>query len=326
MFVILTSRLAFWYGARLVRSNSISIQDLFVAFFSCVLFYVRRHFFFDVAVAVLRVIVANVLVTEFLSSTKNRTLIGAMCLGQSAPSFVAFGVARGAASRIYDIIDRKSAIDPLADDGVVPASIKGDVAFEDVFFNYHSREVEGGAPVLKNLSLKISSGTTHALVGPSGCGKSSTMGLIERFYDTTSGRVTVDGTDVRNLNVRWLRSQMGYVGQMPTLFHATIRDNIAYGAGMEEMVQGTVRMGAIPDLRMRDVTDGQIVAAAKLANAHRFITKLPDGYNTILGERGAMLSGGQKQRICIARAIVGDPKILLLDEATSALDAQVCFF
>jgi ATP-binding cassette, subfamily B (MDR/TAP), member 1 len=237
-----------------------------------------------------------------------------MSLGQAAPSFMAFGAARGAAPRIYEIIDRKSAIDPLADEGVIPFTISGNIAFEAVGFNYHSRAIEGGAPVLKNLSLLIGSGTTHALVGPSGCGKSSTMGLLERFYDVNAGRVTLDGVDVRELNVRWLRSQMGYVGQMPTLFHATIRENIAYGAAMVS-VKG--------ELRLAELTDDEIIAAAKLANAHMFISKLPEGYNTLLGERGAMLSGGQKQRICIARAIVRDPKILLLDEATSALDAQV---
>jgi ATP-binding cassette, subfamily B (MDR/TAP), member 1 len=237
-----------------------------------------------------------------------------MALGQSAPSFIAFGVARGSAPRIYEIIDRKSAIDPLADNGIVPASINGDIKFESVDFNYHSRAIEGGAPVLKNLSLTIDSGTTHALVGASGCGKSSAMGLIERFYDVNAGRVTVDGVDVRELNVRWLRSQLGYVGQTPTLFHATIRENIAHGAVMS---------GTDDKLRRSDLTDDEIIAAAKLANAHKFISRLPDSYDTLLGERGAMLSGGQKQRICIARAIVRDPKILLLDEATSALDAQV---
>jgi ATP-binding cassette, subfamily B (MDR/TAP), member 1 len=223
-----------------------------------------------------------------------------MSLGQAAPSFMAFGAARGAAPRIYEIIDRKSAIDPLADEGVIPFTISGNIAFEAVGFNYHSRAIEGGAPVLKNLSLLIGSGTT--------------MGLLERFYDVNAGRVTLDGVDVRELNVRWLRSQMGYVGQMPTLFHATIRENIAYGAAMVS-VKG--------ELRLAELTDDEIIAAAKLANAHMFISKLPEGYNTLLGERGAMLSGGQKQRICIARAIVRDPKILLLDEATSALDAQV---
>jgi ABC-type multidrug transport system fused ATPase/permease subunit len=236
-----------------------------------------------------------------------------MALGQSAPSFIAFGVAQGAAPRIYEIIDRPSAIDPLADEGILPASIKGDITFNAVDFNYHSRAVEGGAPVLKNLSLAIGSGTTHALVGASGCGKSSALGLIERFYDVNTGSVTVDGVDVRELNVRWLRSQMGYVGQMPTLFHATIRENIACGAAMK---------GIDGERHFADLTGDEIIAAAKLANAHKFISQLPEGYDTLLGERGAMLSGGQKQRICIARAIVCDPKILLLDEATSALDAK----
>jgi ATP-binding cassette, subfamily B (MDR/TAP), member 1 len=252
-------------------------------------------------------------------------MIGAMAFGQAGPSFVAFGVARGAAPRVYEVIDRVSEIDPLGTDGVVPASIEGNISFVSVDFNYRSREVEGGEPVLKKLSLDVASGTTHAFVGPSGCGKTSTISLIERFYDIKSGRVTVDGVDVRDLNVRWLRSQIGYVGQMPTLFHATIRENIAYGASMEENGDNTGRSSGIHALRIRELPDEDIVAAAKLANAHNFISKLPNGYDTILGERGAMLSGGQKQRICIARAVVRNPKILLLDEATSALDAQVCF-
>lgn len=284
-FFPFVSRLSFWYGAKLIRENSMDITDLFVAYF-CV-------------------------------------LIGAMSLGQAAPSFSAFGVARGAAPRVYEIIDRQSPIDPLSDEGVIPDSIKGDLAFEDVEFTYKSRQSEGVPAVLSNLSLKVNVGTTHALVGHSGCGKSSTMGLIERFYDVQSGRVTLDGLDIRTLNVQWLRSQMGYVGQMPILFRATIRDNIAFGAAMELEKEAADKGGGERYvLRRKPVSDNEIIEAAKLANAHNFIKKLPEGYDTLIGERGAMLSGGQKQRICIARAIVRNPKILLLDEATSALDAQ----
>lgn len=267
--------LAFWYGAKLIREGDISITDLFVAFFS--------------------------------------VMIGAMSLGQAAPAFSAFSVAMGAAPRVYEIIDRKSAIDPLSDDGDQPSSVNGSLLFKNVTFNYKSREEADADPVLRGLDLELKAGTTHALVGPSGCGKSSTMSLLLRFYDPRSGQVSLDGNDLRSLNVRWLRSQMGYVGQMPTLFRATIRENIAFGAAIDLESSAT---------KQEDVTEEQIIAAAKLANAHGFITKLPEGYDTLLGERGAMLSGGQKQRICIARAVVRDPKILLLDEATSALDAQ----
>lgn len=246
-----------------------------------------------------------------------------MSLGQAAPSFASFGVACGAAPRVFEIIDRQSPIDPLSDGGVIPDSIRGDIEFEDVGFTYKSRQGEGASPVLANLNLKVNVGTTHALVGHSGCGKSSTMGLIERFYDVQDGRITIDGIDIRTLNVRWLRSQMGYVGQMPTLFRATVRDNIAYGAAVDlDSKAADSRTGLPFVLHRKEVTDHEIIAAAKLANAHNFIKKLPEGYDTLIGERGAMLSGGQKQRICIARAIVRNPKILLLDEATSALDAQ----
>jgi ATP-binding cassette, subfamily B (MDR/TAP), member 1 len=277
MFLIFCAySLCFWYGAKLIRDGDIDTKALIISFFS--------------------------------------TLIGAMSIGQAVPSFTAFSVARGAAPRIYEVIDRKSEIDPLAGDGVIPkGNVRGEIAFNDVTFNYKSRADEGADPVLRSLYLTVHPGTTHALVGSSGCGKSSTMGLIERFYSPQAGTVTLDGVDISTLNVSWLRAQMGYVGQMPTLFRATIRENIAYGAAVDfEGDDGT----------RKEVTDEQIVAAAKLANAHGFISKLPDGYDTKLGDRGALLSGGQKQRICIARAVVRDPRIILLDEATSALDSQ----
>lgn len=276
MFLIFCSyALSFWFGARLIRNGEISVTDLFVAFFS--------------------------------------VLTGSMGIGQAAPSFAAFAAARGAAPRVYDVIDRASVIDPLAEEGATLDSVAGKISFEGVTFNYKNRAEEGGEPVLQDLDLDIDVGATHALVGPSGCGKSSTMGLMERFYDPQFGSVKIDGVDLRTLNPKWLRAQMGYVGQMPTLFRATIRENIAYGAAME--------FGDGTDIKRAEVTDDQIIEAAKLANAHGFITRLPEGYDTLLGERGALLSGGQKQRICIARAIVRQPKILLLDEATSALDS-----
>lgn len=131
-----------------------------------------------------------------------------------------------------------------------------------------------------------------------GSGKSSIVGLIERFYDVAEGRVRLDGTDVRELNVKWLRSQIGYVGQEPVLFSASIHDNVALGAD-------------------REVTREEVEEVCRQSNAHGFITKLPDGYDTMVGDEGGRLSGGQKQRIAIARALVRNPSILLLDEATS---------
>ena len=140
-----------------------------------------------------------------------------------------------------------------------------------------------------------------ALVGESGCGKSTIIALLERFYDPDSGTITLDGVDIKDLKVSWLRRQMGLVSQEPILFNDTIRANIAYG-------------------KEGEATEEEITAAAKAANAHRFISALPQGYGTVAGERGAQLSGGQKQRVAIARAVLRDPRILLLDEATSALD------
>ncbi|CAK1551198.1 unnamed protein product [Leptosia nina] len=208
-----------------------------------------------------------------------------------------FGSARGAGAHIFDTIDNIPAINPLLDRGLKPRTFQGNVELRSVFFRYPSRP---DIPVLKGISLSIKMGQTAALVGESGCGKSTIIQLISRNYDVVDGSVNVDGYDVKNLSVKWLRSQIGLVSQEPVLFSTSIRDNILRGR--------------------EDATDDDVENAAREAYAHEFIMKLPAGYDTVVGERGASLSGGQKQRIAIARALVRNPRILLLDEATSALD------
>lgn len=176
--------------------------------------------------------------------------------------------------------------------------VKGRVCYEDVSFHYSDDDT----PVLSHVSFEIPAGRSIALVGPSGSGKTTICSLLPRFYDVTGGRITIDGKDVRTLSLKSLRSQIGMVQQDVYLFSGTIRDNIAYG-----------RPGASMD---------EIIEAARRANIHDFITELPDGYDTFVGERGARLSGGQKQRISIARVFLKNPPILILDEATSALDNE----
>ncbi|KAM6421909.1 ATP-dependent translocase ABCB1 [Rhynochetos jubatus] len=226
-------------------------------------------------------------------------LIGAFSIGQTAPSIEAFASARGAAYAVFNIIDNEPQIDSYSETGYKPDHIKGNLEFQNVHFSYPSRpDVE----ILKGLNLRITCGQTVALVGGSGCGKSTTVQLIQRFYDPKEGTVTIDGQDIKTLNVRYLRDIIGVVNQEPVLFATTIAENIRYGR--------------------EDVTMEEIEKATKEANAYDFIMKLPNKFETVVGERGAQLSGGQKQRIAIARALVRNPKILLLDEATSALDTE----
>eukprot|EP00178_Gracilaria_changii_P019664 TRINITY_DN56_c0_g1_i1.p1 TRINITY_DN56_c0_g1~~TRINITY_DN56_c0_g1_i1.p1 ORF type:complete len:1281 (-),score=235.98 TRINITY_DN56_c0_g1_i1:8334-12176(-) len=280
--VIASYSLSFWYGSRLVRAGEISAGDVLLVFLS--------------------------------------VAIGASSLGTAGPAFKSIPVAQAAAPRVFQIIERKSEIDPLDyDTGCIPEHhITGRLRFHDVDFTYQRDDVEQRKMVLNNFNLEIPEGTSEAFVGKSGCGKSTVARLVMRLYDPTNGRVTLDGVDLREFNVCWLRAQMGIVAQTPSLFKLSIKENIALGAGVEFSVDPkSGKRVVVP----RRVTDDQIIDAAKVANAHAFITKLPDGYNTILGERGALLSGGQKQRICIARAIVRNPKILILDESTASLDA-----
>ncbi|XP_056375074.1 ATP-dependent translocase ABCB1-like isoform X2 [Hyla sarda] len=226
-------------------------------------------------------------------------IIGAFTLGQASPNIEAFSNARGAAYTVFNIIDNVPKIDSFSTAGFKPDKIKGDIQFRNVKFTYPSRP---DVQVLNGLNLTIPSGQTVALVGSSGCGKSTTVQLIQRFYDPKEGMITIDGQDIRNLNTRYLREIIGVVSQEPVLFDTTIAENIRYGR--------------------EDVTMEEIVQATKEANAYNFIMKLPDRFDTLVGERGTQLSGGQKQRIAIARALVRNPKILLLDEATSALDTE----
>lgn len=200
---------------------------------------------------------------------------------------------------VFSILNRGTRIDADDPDSESVDSIRGEIELRHVDFTYPSRpEVS----IFKDLNLRIRAGQSQALVGASGSGKSSVIALIERFYDPTAGKVMIDGKDIRRLHLKSLRMKIGLVQQEPVLFAANIFDNIAYGKD--------------------NATEAEVIEAAKAANVHGFVSALPDGYKTAVGERGVQLSGGQKQRIAIARAVLKDPAVLLLDEATSALDAE----
>ncbi|KAI5430327.1 ABC transporter B member 15 [Lathyrus oleraceus] len=225
--------------------------------------------------------------------------VGGLALGASLSNLKYFSEAISAGERIKRVIERVPKIDSNSTKGEILENVSGDVEFDNVEFSYPTRPE---TIILKKFCLKIPAGKTVALVGESGSGKSTVVSLLQRFYDPTGGEIRLDGVSIHKLNIKWLRSMMGLVSQEPALFATSIKENIMFGK--------------------EDATEDEIVEAAQICNAHDFISLLPSGYNTQVGERGVQLSGGQKQRIAIARAIIKKPRILLLDEATSALDTE----
>uniref|UniRef100_A0A8C6MHR6 ATP-binding cassette, sub-family B (MDR/TAP), member 4 n=1 Tax=Nothobranchius furzeri TaxID=105023 RepID=A0A8C6MHR6_NOTFU len=261
MMIYLSYALAFWYGSTLILGGEYTIGKVLTVFFV--------------------------------------VIIGVFAMGQTSPNVQTFASARGAAYKVYHIIDHNPSIDSYSNTGFKPDFIRGNIEFKNIHFNYPSRP---DVKILDDMSLSVKNGQTMALVGSSGCGKSTTIQLLQRFYDPQKGSVSIDDHDIRSLNVRYLREMIGVVSQEPVLFATTISENIRYGRP--------------------DVTQREIEQASKEANAYDFIMNLPDKFETLVGDRGTQMSGGQKQRIAIARALVRNPKILLLDEATSALDAE----
>jgi ATP-binding cassette subfamily B (MDR/TAP) protein 1 len=240
------------------------------------------------------------------------TVILSVTLGATSvllimPQIQAITNASSAAAELFAIIDKLSMLDPLSPEGITPDTCVGDIEIRNLTFSYPSRPT---APVLQDLSLRIPAGKTTALVGPSGCGKSTLVGLLERWYQPTSGQILLDGHELSTFNTNWLRTHIRLVQQEPTLFQGTVTSNVAKGLVGDQ-------------LSLSEEQQMQLIQKACIAaDAHSFIEKFPEGYNTQLGERASMLSGGQRQRISIARSIVADPKILLFDEATSALDPR----
>jgi subfamily B ATP-binding cassette protein MsbA len=204
-----------------------------------------------------------------------------------------------AAKRVFEILDIEPDIKE-APNAIELKEFKDEIVFENVWFSYNG--TKNGDFILKGINLKVKKGEILAIVGPSGAGKSTLVDLIPRFYDPTEGRILIDGIDLRVIKIKSLRDKIGIVTQETILFNDTIRNNIAYG--------------------LEDCPIDKIIEAAKAANAHDFIMQLPNGYDTVIGERGMKLSGGQRQRISIARALLKNPPILILDEATSNLDAE----
>ena len=220
----------------------------------------------------------------------------AMTLGGLGGLYAQLRMAVGGIQRVFELLDTEPTIQDAPVATTLPPA-EGRISFEDVAFSY-----EDGASVLQGVSLELRAGEIVALVGPSGAGKSTLLNLIPRFYDPAGGRVRIDGHDLRGVTQASLRAQMAIVPQDTMLFGGSIRENILYGR--------------------LDASEAELIAAAQAANAHDFVMALPQGYDTVVGERGTKLSGGQRQRVAIARAILKDPRILLLDEATSALDNQ----
>ncbi|KZV37277.1 ABC transporter B family member 2-like [Dorcoceras hygrometricum] len=232
-------------------------------------------------------------------TTMINVVIAGLSLGQAAPSVTTCIQAKTAAYSIFQMIERNTMSTSSSKNGRKLHKVEGHIQFKNITFSYPSRP---DLLIFNNLYLDFPSGKVVALVGGSGSGKSTVISLIERFYEPRQGNILLDGNDIRELDLKWLRQQIGLVNQEPALFATTIRDNILYGKN--------------------EATAEEITTAAKLADAIKFINNLPDNFETQVGERGIQLSGGQKQRIAIARAVVKNPSVLLLDEATSALDAD----
>jgi ATP-binding cassette subfamily B protein len=244
-----------------------------------------------------RMVMDGTLSIGALTSFLMYSLLVAFALGACGELYTDFMRASGAGERVFELLDRVPAMP--CEGGIILPAPRGALRFEKVSFSYPARKAAG---VLWGVDLCVAPGEVVALVGPSGSGKSTLAALLARMYDPQSGVVRFDGEDVRRLDPKWLREQIGTVAQEPLLFSSSIADNIRYG-----------KISASPEA---------VEAAARAANAHGFIQGFPQGYDTLVGERGVQLSGGQKQRVAIARAVLKDPRILVLDEATSALDAE----
>ncbi|WFD21498.1 ABC-type xenobiotic transporter [Malassezia equina] len=285
------------------RRRSVAAGIGIGAFFFCIYCAYALAFYFGSKLVADGEVQSGVVMNVIFS-----VLIGAFSMAMLAPNLQTLSFAQAAGGKVFEAIDREPMIDSASAEGLRPSVCCGHLTVRDVSFTYPSRP---DIPILSHMNLEMRPGETTALVGPSGSGKSTIVSLVERFYDPTEGDLYLDGVKLRDLNIQWLRTQIGLVAQEPTLFNTTVWENIAFGL-----------LHTPYEHWSDEKKDALIQEAARLANAHQFILRLPEGYHTQVGERAALLSGGQKQRISIARAIVKNPRILLLDEATSALDTQ----